>query len=287
MQRKPDRNLHGFRPTELLEYDERCRLLYGPYEPPLVKGGFLVDEVRGKVKFSHFSNARIPWPKYQKQTKGGSGGFVLCGDLVRALTDESALAVAHHWGVCHGTITNWRRALGLKGLNAGSHRMMEIGVELARRPEGRAKISAANKGRVLSRMHKNHLFAAMKAGWKKRFEARRNGYRRAGRFPKATKSDMWIPEEEKLLKKYSTADLVRIIGRTKRAIHRRRSTRPAKPMRTHASPTCTFGRLPVYKFAVIISLVAHDPKPPHAYKQILQQHGIGACYGGGECLPGR
>jgi hypothetical protein len=85
----------------------------------LVKGGFLFDAIRGKVKFSHFTNARIPWPKCQKQTKGGSGGYVLCGDLIRALAHESAPAVAHHWGVSHATITNWRQALGLK-VNMGS-----------------------------------------------------------------------------------------------------------------------------------------------------------------------
>jgi hypothetical protein len=226
MNSKPDRNLHGFRPTKFLGDDERYRLFYGPYEPPLVKGGFLIDTIRGKVKFSHFTNARIPWPKCKKpksKSGGGSGGFVLCGDLVRALTDESAPAIAHHWGVSHATITNWRRALELKGLSAGSHRLMEIGVELARRPESRAKISAAIRGKVLSRTHKIHLFAAMKAGWKARFEARRAAYRRTGRFPKATKSDMWIPEEEKLIAKYSTPDLARIIRRTPCAIVWRRS----------------------------------------------------------------
>ena len=173
MNSKRDRNLHGFKRTQFLEDAERYRLLYGPYEPPLVKRGFLVDAIRGKVKFSHFTDARIPWPKFKRQTKSGSGGHVLCGDLIRALTDESAPAVAHHWGVSGGTITNWRRVLGLRGLNAGSHRLTEIGVELARRPQSRAKISAANTGRELSRAHKAHLFAGMASGWKERFEARR------------------------------------------------------------------------------------------------------------------
>ena len=31
----------------LLEDEERFRLVRGPYEPPLFKGGFLVDAVRG------------------------------------------------------------------------------------------------------------------------------------------------------------------------------------------------------------------------------------------------
>jgi hypothetical protein len=221
MNNKPDKNLRGFKRTQYLAQHERCRLLYGPYEPPLVKGGFLVDAVRGKVKFSHFTNALIPWPKCKKsksRSGGGSGGFVLCGDLVRALTDESAPAVAFHWGVSHATITNWRRALELRGLNAGSHRLMEIGVELARRAESQAKRSAAMQGKVLSRTHKTHLLAGMKAGWKERFEARRDAYRRTGRFPKATRSDPWIPEEEKLLAQHSTTELVRILRRTAKGI---------------------------------------------------------------------
>ncbi len=62
----------------------------------------------------------------------------------------------------------------------------------------------------------------MRAGWKERFEARRAAYRRTGRFPKATKADPWIPEEEKLLTKYSTPDLARIIRRTPGSIRARR-----------------------------------------------------------------
>ncbi len=234
MDRSSNRNLRGFKRTRYLTEEERCRLLYGPYKPPLVKRGFLVDAIRGKVKFSHFTNARIPWPKYQKTTKGGSGGHVLCGDLVRALTDESAPAIAYHWGVCQGTISNWRRALELSGLNAGSNRLMDIGVELARRPEGRAKISVANRGRRLSRTHKRRLLAGMMAGWKERFEARRDEYRKTGRFPKATKSDPWIPEEEKLLAKFSTADLARIIKRTMKSIKARRISLNIRPL---PSPT--------------------------------------------------
>ncbi len=119
MNSKQARDLRGFKRTQYLAENERCRLLYGPYEPPSVRGGFLIDAIRGKVKFSHFTNARISWPKFKREAKSGSGGYVLWGDLVRALTDESAPAVAYHWGVSHATVTNWRRALGLK-VNMGS-----------------------------------------------------------------------------------------------------------------------------------------------------------------------
>jgi hypothetical protein len=62
----------------------------------------------------------------------------------------------------------------------------------------------------------------MASGWKERFEARRAAYRKTGRFPKATKTDPWIPEEEKLLAKYPTSELTRIIRRTAGAIVARR-----------------------------------------------------------------
>src|SRR5437867_4174508 len=90
-----------------LKDEERHKLLYGPYEPPLVKRGFLVDAVRGKVRFDTFTNALIPWPKAKRIGRGGSGGFVLCGDLLRALETEAASAVSHHWGVSRSSIANW------------------------------------------------------------------------------------------------------------------------------------------------------------------------------------
>jgi len=205
-----------------LKDQERYRLLYGPYEPPLVKRGFLVDAVRGKVPFGTFSNGLIPWPKAKRQGKGGSGGFVLCGDLLRALAEESAPAISYYWGVSRSTVTNWRYALELKGLTAGAQRLVSLGVELARLPESRKKIADAARGRVMSAAHKARFLGAMRKGWKERFETRRAEYRRTGRFPKATKSDPWIPEEEKLLAKLPTVELTRVLGRSYKSIQHRR-----------------------------------------------------------------
>jgi hypothetical protein len=72
---KPDKNLHGFKSTKFLEDEVRYRLLYGPYEPPLVKGGFLTDAIRGKVQFSHFTKALIPWPKCKDPRAGAAALF--------------------------------------------------------------------------------------------------------------------------------------------------------------------------------------------------------------------
>ncbi|MCW5558390.1 MAG: hypothetical protein KIT22_11240, partial [Verrucomicrobiae bacterium] len=192
----------------------------------MVKGGFLVDAVRGKVRFGTFTNAPIPWPKSKKHGKGGSGGIVLCGDLLRALEKESIPAISHHWGVSRGSVSNWRHALELTRRSErtpGSQRLVNLGVELARLPESRKKLSEAARGRVLSPARKVSLFAGIHHGWKKRYKARRAAYRRTGRFPKATKSDPWIREEDRLLSKLTTAELVPVLGRTAASIGARRS----------------------------------------------------------------
>jgi hypothetical protein len=47
MNSKQDSILRGFRCTQYLAHEERCRLLYGPYEPPMDKRGFLVAAKSG------------------------------------------------------------------------------------------------------------------------------------------------------------------------------------------------------------------------------------------------
>jgi hypothetical protein len=219
--KRTDKRKRPKRPV-LLRDEERYRLLYGPYEPPLVKRGFLVDAVRGKVPFGTFTNARIPWPKFKKSGKGGSGGIVLCGDLLRALASESAAAISYHWGVCHATVTNWRRALQMKGRTPGAQRLVNLGVELARLPESRKKIAEAARGRVLSREQLSKLLSGIYRGLKERFDARRTAFRETGRFPIATGADPWIPEEEKLLSQLPTSELVRVLGRTAKSIQHHR-----------------------------------------------------------------
>ncbi len=206
----------------LLKDEERYRLLYGPYEPPLVKDGFLVDAVRGKVPFGTFSNALIPWPKSKRTSWHLGVGFILCGGLVRALAMESAPAISYHWGVSRCTVSNWRKALKLRRLPSGSQRLMSLGVALAKLPESRKHFSEAVRGRVLSSDHKTSLFAGIREGWKERSEARQAAYRLTGEFPRATKSDPWIPEEEELLSKLPTKELELLLGRTAKSIQARR-----------------------------------------------------------------
>ncbi len=70
-------------PSVHLDERERFRLIGGPYNPPRFKGEWLTDAIQGKVKFGMYSNGLISWPIFKKTEPRGSGGFVLCGDLLK------------------------------------------------------------------------------------------------------------------------------------------------------------------------------------------------------------
>ena len=90
---------------------------------------------------------------------------ILCGDLIRAVRVEAAIAVAHHWGVSLWTVGKWRRALDVPRITNGSRRLLiehaaenltpEVRAkakEAMHSAEVRAKLSALRKGR---RQHPN------------------------------------------------------------------------------------------------------------------------------------
>jgi len=213
----------GCKRAIFLRDEERFRLIRGPYEPPLFKGEFLTDAVRGKVRFGKYSNAPIPWPIFKKEGPRGSGGFVLCGDLLRALQHESAAAICYHWGVCASTVLKWRRALGLKGLTAGAKRMVKIGVDLCKRPESQAKLAAAAKTRGMSAEGREAIRQSFFQRFARKRAARLAYYQRTGKFPKAARSDPWLPQENKVFKqKHSTRELMAILGRTWEAVKSQR-----------------------------------------------------------------
>ena len=100
---------------------DRFKLLHGPYLPPKVRRGRkLFCEIRGTVTVGGYSDGPIPWPRMKKS---GSACLVLCGDLVRAVHQESSQAVAHHFGICIHTVTKWRKALGVPEHNEGTRRL--------------------------------------------------------------------------------------------------------------------------------------------------------------------
>jgi DNA-binding Xre family transcriptional regulator len=97
---------------------ERFQLLFGPYETPNVEiGDELIDEVRGPVTVNTWSKGLITWPCLRTE---GRSAYVLCGDLARAVRQESSLAVQHWWGVGPATVHRWRKCLGVSNRTAGT-----------------------------------------------------------------------------------------------------------------------------------------------------------------------
>lgn len=143
---------------------ERFRLLHGPYQPPKCKvGGWLNCRRRGRVKVVAFSNGPIAWP--MTRPVSGPRSMILCGDLVKAVRQETSLAIQHWWGVNHSLVQKWRRILGVEHDNEATKQlrakwMREGGIGEIARPahaatysspervaEIGAKISALKKGK--------------------------------------------------------------------------------------------------------------------------------------------
>lgn len=91
-------------------------LYAGPYlAPPCKVGDPLHCEMFGDVTVRGFSRAPVRWPLcYPKRWKGRPFGAkvpILCGDLVRAVCEESAHAVSEHWGASITLVRRWRELI--------------------------------------------------------------------------------------------------------------------------------------------------------------------------------
>lgn len=157
------------------------RLLFGPYTPPSVRvGDWLPDEVAGLLQVGGWSAGRIAWPRRKKT---GKHSLILCGDLVRAVRQESSEAVQYWWGVGPVTVAKWRGALGARdtpgtvALKAERHpgiphEAAARGRERAAQPDVIELMAAQKRGKPAHPATKAALFAAASApkppGWGKR-----------------------------------------------------------------------------------------------------------------------
>ncbi len=159
---------------------ERFKLLYGPYSPPKFEpGDKLVCEYHGReITVNGMTGGPIPWPSGRSNRRPSP---IVCGDLIRAIRTESEIAVAHHWGVSQETVWKWRKALHVPRMTNGSRRLrIEYAAEhftpevrakgraAMHRPDVRAKISAARKGRP---QHPNTIAACRELGRRPKSEA--------------------------------------------------------------------------------------------------------------------
>jgi len=101
---------------------ERFKLRFGPYEPPRTAPGEVIKCLRfGEVRVGKISHGQMPWPVLEKSTS-----LILCGDLVRAIRQEAAQAVAFHWGVTSSTVRKWRRLLGVGRFTEGTRALNDL-----------------------------------------------------------------------------------------------------------------------------------------------------------------
>ena len=152
---------------------ERFKLL-GNYRTPRFKvGDVVMDELRGEVKITGATDAKIPWPqgrcigaKFERATP------ILYGDMIEAVKSESRQALCHWFDVKSGRVRQWRRLLGVGSHTAGTIAIRraycaEPTFQRARRkawataddPDRRAKASAARQGKK----HPPHVIAAIAA----------------------------------------------------------------------------------------------------------------------------
>lgn len=245
---------------------ERVRLHFGPYRAPRFNFGSVVsDEIRGDVKVVGLSDARIPWPIGRK---GRAQGLVVTEGLVRAVRQESVLAVSYWWGITDRTVTVWRRALGVPGLNEGSHRLrvkhgksptwrrriLRKAWAKANDPERIAKLAATLKGRQLPGNATQAALAARRASLDeasirrlKRLYAKKSHI--APQIGPRWKR-IWSAREDHWVKTLPPSDAIRKTGRSAEAVYCRRRTlgivdeaRRAAALRGGRKPsTSTIGR---------------------------------------------
>jgi hypothetical protein len=91
-------------------------LIAGPYEAPECEvGDILHDEMLGDVEVVGFQRGSLRWPLCKAPITPGPRPLnripVLCGDLVRAVCEETNAVVCKYWKVPRSVVLKWRRAI--------------------------------------------------------------------------------------------------------------------------------------------------------------------------------
>jgi len=107
---------------------KKTALLFGPYKAPPLKVGELTSCLFRDVEVVVYgwSAAPISWPLcYHARTRAFGKGILVDEELARAIQHESAMAVAHWWGVSQATVRKWRGAFGVGRMDTeGSRRLI-------------------------------------------------------------------------------------------------------------------------------------------------------------------
>ena len=218
---------------------DRYKLRFGPYRMPKCKvGGFLKCVVRGEKKVLAISDAPIPWPMTQHDSRKGCGRpyLVVCGDLVKAVRREAAQAVAHWWGVTPQTVWQWRKALGVERMTEGSRDLArdlfpeKMTAEVVERraaslkcPQRAEKIAASKRGKPRP-PHVGEAVRRAQTGRTPTAEARARmseAAKRRGAWPPNAGAE-WAAAEDEAARTLTPSGAAQKTGRTLTAVYRRR-----------------------------------------------------------------
>jgi hypothetical protein len=221
---------------------DRYRLL-GRYRTPRFRlGQWVRCLIRGEVEVAGVHDGPIPWPVCKTSRRHA---IIVYADLARAIRRESAIAVAHWWGVRQLQVWVWRKALGVGATTKGTSKLRSaytrepwaVGAwakahSKAGDPARREKIAAAKRG-VRRPWHVMEPAHEARRGSRHTEEARRRmseAHRRRGtRPPKAGRA--WTVEEDGLVRTLPAIYAAQQMGRTLGAVYcRRRELRGAREL---------------------------------------------------------
>jgi hypothetical protein len=183
---------------------DKCRLLHTPYRPPRLHVGDRADcLMRGTVVITSWTDARVYWPRCRPLEGKSHPSLLLDDELARAVRTEAAAAVCFWWGVSHGVVQRWRRALGVNRINnPRTHQLMleacQAGADAIKAKEWTEEEQKAKREAAKTLNLARHL---------------RPRYR----------GDEWTEAEIKLLGKLPDAEVAARIGRTVEAVRVKRT----------------------------------------------------------------
>ena len=146
----------------------------GPYFSPPVRIGQTVECARfGSVRIIGWSDGPLPWPQCRRSS---NPSMILFADLERAVKCESVQAVALAWGTWGPTVSAWRKALGVKRMNAGTYARWQENISASISPQQHLEglrrahepeaIALANEvRRAHGHLGCRHEWSAEEVGW--------------------------------------------------------------------------------------------------------------------------
>lgn len=193
------------------------RPLFGPYSAPEVEiGDELLCSVHGLQVVAGFYGPR-QWPR--AKTKGGRARLIVCGDLCKAISQETLDTVALQWGVHKRTVANWRKRLGLVGvLSPANHAFKAALMSEYRADNPRSFVDPGRQYlKTLNRQQRRAL-----------------GVKTAG-------ASCWLPSDINVLTEYANVDATRLLNRSIKSIAtaRRRYGIP-HPTKAHVCRFCGY-----------------------------------------------